>query len=130
MTEAEIKAAVRERDGQRCAECGMTAADHLARSGATLHVHRIVPGSVYSLPGCVTLCSRCHRQRHRKPNVRPHWLTFKTDTGLHDAAKRTARLLKIPLQDYIDRILRPQIERDHARVIRRIVEENKDKGRR
>jgi DNA-binding XRE family transcriptional regulator len=65
MTVAEIKAAVRERDGMRCTRCGMTNAIHLTRFGKSLHVHRIVPGSRYGLAECVTVCWHCHRQKHR-----------------------------------------------------------------
>lgn len=55
-----IKANVRQRDGMRCTRCGITAEDHIDRTGRTLDVHRIEPGSVYSLEGCITLCRKCH----------------------------------------------------------------------
>jgi hypothetical protein len=67
MTELEIKAAVRARDGFRCVDCGMTAAEHRDRYRRRLEVHRLIPGSAYSVKGTVTLCHRCHRGRHRKP---------------------------------------------------------------
>jgi hypothetical protein len=60
----EIKALVRHRDGYRCQDCGMTARRHFRRYKKTLDVHRLVPGSRYTLKGCITLCFRCHRTRH------------------------------------------------------------------
>jgi hypothetical protein len=55
-----IKAAVRFRDGLCCTECGMTQADHYKTYGTDLQVHRLVPGSPYSIEGSVTLCRSCH----------------------------------------------------------------------
>ncbi len=63
----EIKALVRHRDGYRCAECGMTAAKHIKRYGRNLDVHRLVPGSVYTVSGCVALCRKCHKKKPKSP---------------------------------------------------------------
>ncbi len=60
MTKAEVKTAVRQRDEYRCTECGMSNVDHVSRFKRQLEVHRIKPGSLYTLPGCVTLCMCCH----------------------------------------------------------------------
>lgn len=38
----------------------MTHTQHLARYGKKLDVHRVVPGSPYTVDGCVTLCRECH----------------------------------------------------------------------
>ncbi len=62
----EIKAAVRKRDGMRCGKCGMDNERHLALYGKSLDVHRLVPRSVYSLGGCVTLCRACHGTEPKK----------------------------------------------------------------
>ena len=62
-----VKAAVRERDGYRCTKCGMTDEEHRHRYGQSLHVHRVEPGSVYTLEGCVTLCVPCHGPEPRRP---------------------------------------------------------------
>lgn len=67
MTELEIKAAVRLRDGYRCTLCGMTAAEHVALYGRGLDVHRVVPGSVYNQEGCITVCRPCHGRLPKRP---------------------------------------------------------------
>jgi hypothetical protein len=57
-----VKALVRLRDGNKCVYCGLTDVEHRQRYGKDLHVHRIVPGSVYTLEGCETVCQPCHKQ--------------------------------------------------------------------
>jgi 5-methylcytosine-specific restriction endonuclease McrA len=64
----DVKAVVRHRDGYRCTECGLTALEHIERYGRTLDVHRIVPGSAYTISGCQTLCVDCHLTKPRSPN--------------------------------------------------------------
>jgi hypothetical protein len=68
MTEAETKKAVRDRDGYCCTKCGMTRAEHFAKYEKDLEVHRVVPGSEYSLEGCVTVCVACHGPMPRRPH--------------------------------------------------------------
>jgi hypothetical protein len=65
----ETKALVRHRDGYRCTDCGMTASEHFLRTGRNLDVHRLVPGSPYTIAGCVTLCRRCHRLKPKLPRL-------------------------------------------------------------
>lgn len=67
MNVAQIKEAVRKRDGYRCTECGMTREQHQKRYGCTLEVHRIVPGSAYTMEGAVTLCCSCHGPKPKRP---------------------------------------------------------------
>lgn len=66
MTEKEIaavKLAVRERD-RVCVRCGRASAQERRRWGRGLHVHRMVPGSAYTVGGCELLCKRCHCLSH------------------------------------------------------------------
>lgn len=67
MTEFQIKEAVRERDGRRCTECGIGEDEHYALHKQALHVHRINPGSPYSVEGGVTLCRKCHGPKPKSP---------------------------------------------------------------
>lgn len=59
-----LKERVRDRDDRSCVDCRKTEAESLQEFGATVHVHRLVPGSVYSEDGCVTVCQACHFRRH------------------------------------------------------------------
>lgn len=69
----DIKHAVRERDGFRCTGCGLSNEDNIARTGRQLQVHRLTPGSLYSVePGvCVTLCTKCHGPQSRRKRGQP-----------------------------------------------------------
>lgn len=67
MSVLEIKALVRFRDGNRCTECGLTNEEHLERYGRLLEVHRLTPGSPYSVKECVTLCKPCHGPKPKRP---------------------------------------------------------------
>jgi len=62
----DIKAAVRARDG-RCVHCGVTNEQHLAQYGRQLDVHRVTPGSVYTVEGTVAVCRACHGPQPRSP---------------------------------------------------------------
>jgi hypothetical protein len=63
MSELDIKAAVRARDGHKCRDCGMGSEEHLAKYGHELDVHRLLPGTEYEADWCVTLCRACHGQK-------------------------------------------------------------------
>jgi hypothetical protein len=67
LSPADIKALARHRDGYRCTECGMTAHEHLRVYRRTLDVHRVVPGTRYTVKGCVTLCKKCHKEKPKSP---------------------------------------------------------------
>jgi hypothetical protein len=38
----------------------MTSDEHQAVHGADLHVHRLIPGGIYSENSCISLCVTCH----------------------------------------------------------------------
>lgn len=59
-----VRQAVRERDGYRCVRCAVTHEDCRRRYGRGLHVHRLTPGSQYTLDGCESLCPQCHVVAH------------------------------------------------------------------
>lgn len=62
VDELELKDAVRARDGHKCVDCGATAGLR------QLDVHRLVPGSLYTIDGTVTVCRSCHKKRHAALN--------------------------------------------------------------
>ena len=62
--EMAVKRAVMERDGYRCRDCGVSKAE--LRPGM-LQVHRMRPGSRYTLKGCIALCIICHGRRPKSP---------------------------------------------------------------
>jgi hypothetical protein len=66
VTELEIKATVRDRDGFCCVACGMTNDEHKARYGRQLEVHRKTPGASYQAADCETLCIPCHGPKERR----------------------------------------------------------------
>ena len=90
LSAVKVKRLVRKRDGYRCTECGMTTQEHLERYDRLLDVHRIVPGSPYTVEGCVALCRGCHGN---KPKCQPGEndqcrLAFHLPQKMYDAFKR------------------------------------------
>jgi hypothetical protein len=65
MSDDDVKEAVRKRDGYKCPNCGCTQEDHLLLMEQQLQVHRVIPGSAYTMKGCLTLCQHCHAKAHR-----------------------------------------------------------------
>ena len=104
-----IKAAVRQRDGMRCTVCGMTNENHLAQHRQSLHVHRVVPGSLYTLSGCVSLCLADHAHAPRRKRKR----------GEKDLDNRAIHvLISQPIRDALDAYL----EGEEAPTLTRAVE--------
>lgn len=64
--EIKVKSLVRQRDNERCRDCGITSDEHIEAHGKKLHVHRIIPGTVYREDLCVTLCYACHGKKPKK----------------------------------------------------------------
>lgn len=112
-----VKAAARERDGYCCTGCGMTNAEHLKQKGVSLHVHRMKPGSVYTLDGCTTLCNRCHGQAIRRGPGEPELAVknppfqLRLDTMLHKALKRLAERNASDMSEEIRIAVRERLER-------------------
>ncbi len=67
----DIRVIVRHRDGYRCVECGMTAQEHKKKYRRTLDVHRVTPGSPYTVDGCIALCKKCHATKPKSPAGTP-----------------------------------------------------------
>lgn len=70
MTETMAKKLVREKYGNRCGRCSRTDEENIRLTGRNLHVHRLVPGSRYTVNGCILLCADCHDAAHGKKKAR------------------------------------------------------------
>ena len=94
-----IKADVRRRDGNRCVVCQIDGQTHEKRYGQILDVHRILPGSDYSIKwgSCVTLCAVCHDAIHGKG----HWGWIATDDPV-DEEQRAAWVRHSSRRDWTD----------------------------
>lgn len=67
LTVVAIKDKIRERDGYKCVQCGMTNEEHQKQFDTILHVHRMVPGTTYGSNWfCVTLCQTCHGKKPKR----------------------------------------------------------------
>jgi hypothetical protein len=86
-----VKAAVRERDGYRCTDCGMTNEEHRVQYGKSLDVHRLVPGSAYTPDGCVTLCRKCHASKPKRPAGQGECSSFRPPLDIRQAVDDMAR---------------------------------------
>ena len=67
IADRDIKALVRHRDGYVCTDCGKTLEEQLKTRNRNLEVHRVNPGSDYTIAGCVTLCFDCHLTKPTRP---------------------------------------------------------------
>lgn len=79
LTSAAIKRAVRLRDGWRCRKCGMSQEEHRRIYGKALEVHRLTPGSPYTIAGCETRCVPCHGPEPKSPPKRKAYVTVFVD---------------------------------------------------
>jgi 5-methylcytosine-specific restriction endonuclease McrA len=108
-----IKTAVRLRDGMRCTQCGLSNADHQKATGKSLHVHRLQPGSAYTVQGCISLCASCHGQAPRRaPGEQDREQTavlVALDPDMYDTLKAIAQANGRPVAWEIRRALQAHI---------------------
>jgi hypothetical protein len=65
-----LKEAIRERDGHKCKNCGLSETEH----GSKLHVHHIDSNKEnLSEINLITLCKFCHGKTHGLPESRTEW---------------------------------------------------------
>ena len=132
MSVTKVKAAVRCRDGYRCTRCGMTHEEHVARYGKTLDVHRVVPGSVYTEPACVTLCRKCHGPQPRCPRGCgwPPKLIIDTEEDVRLAVKLAANKADVGLSELVNEILRKALAAEIEDAKKYVPRRRKPKGER
>jgi hypothetical protein len=109
-----VKAAVRERDNHCCAECGLTADEHYERYGQGLAVHRVVPGSAYTVQGCVTLCRACHKGKPKSepiPGNAADLIQVRAEPAWIDRVNAEAERLGLSLSAYIRLAVNERLER-------------------
>ncbi len=118
MNVLEIKAAVRERDGNRCAECGMLNEQHVERYGSILEVHRVIPGSEYSLEAgaCVTLCIPCHGPKPKRPHGSSPWRYLAMDGDLYHDLSIIAAALGLTVPEYVEDVVAAARDRDMSKA--------------
>lgn len=117
MTELEVKAAVRARDGNRCTECGMTFEEHEQRYGSDLDVHRLTPRSRYTLEGCVTLCKSCHgpKPKHSNGPKQPTVMfQARHSEEFMERVKAAAERLNISAASYIRMVVTQRMDQDNV----------------
>lgn len=111
-TEIDIKAAVRKRDGFRCVDCGISQSRYKKSRGGQLDVHRLDPGSVYYMGGCITLCRTCHRKRHKEVGKEP--VRFRLDSRRLHQARMMAAITGEGLPGIVDRALAKLMDSEFA----------------
>lgn len=124
MTRAEVVDAVRERDGQACVRCGLTAAEHIERHGRTLQVHRKEPGSLYTLDGCETLCCDCHAPEPKRGRGEPDAEKTRVTIGVrlsvspqtHAALRVLAARCRMSMARYCETLVEQAVATGHTVV--------------
>ena len=112
LSKADVKALVRHRDGYCCTQCGMTARDHLRRYGRTLDVHRLIPGSRYSVKGCVSLCRGCHAPKPKSPRGTASVRMARIKSALLEQAQILADRDATTITEVVNRAVREMLERE------------------
>lgn len=130
MSASTIKEDVRTRDNFRCTECGMMQEEHIALYGKRLEVHRKVPGSPYTLEGCVTLCRTCHypkpRRRHGQRQIEEG--ISKIPSDLMWDIRIVASVLGESVPEYIARVVREALKKDMPRAAKLFAKQAENAG--
>jgi hypothetical protein len=109
----------------------MTATEHIALFQRKLHVHRKVPGSPYSVEGCITVCIPCHgplpRSRRGSRPVAKIPKSVLTDVRTLAAFHRQDA--NVFLTDLLEPILQKKMAEMSAEIARRTKQERKFHGR-
>lgn len=128
----QVKTAVRARDGFACTKCGRSNVEHKATTGRQLEVHRVQPGTPYTVEQCVTLCHSCHTSEPKSPIGSADMacgeptVRFRLSPELHSRVEATAARLGLSFSSLLRLMIRehlPEYE-DRAEAIRR--RENKE----
>ncbi len=113
MPAREVKISVRKRDRYRCVECGMTAQEHLEQFDRNLEVHRVVPGSVYTVDGCITLCRICHNGKPKSPRgSKLGWRMVRIRRIFLPFVEQAIEENSQTLTEWVNQAVREQLERD------------------
>jgi hypothetical protein len=119
-----IKMSVRERDGNRCVDCGFSP----GAGQDNLHVHRLIPGSQYTVDGCIAVCPKCHARRHQKPGNPPRKATTPKPTAsiqvygsarLKDLIGEAADKEGFPLSEYVARVMAEHLGHPELKIVPR-----------
>lgn len=111
MSTETLKAIIRQRDGFLCTDCGCTNAEHLKKYGYQLDVHRITPGSEYSMEGCVTLCRQCHGKKPKRRRYHNRVQSVNVERELIRKARLVAAYREIPLAEFLSETLRGPVSK-------------------
>lgn len=115
MNVLDIKAAVRARDGHKCVDCGLSGVEYFRSHHRLLDVHRLIPGSVYAVADCVTVCKKCHKARHKKTPRQTKAIKISAD--LLSSVRIVAATQGVSIREYLSNTLRPLVERDFEEML-------------
>jgi 5-methylcytosine-specific restriction endonuclease McrA len=103
MSLDDIRDAIRERDGFRCTQCGLSQEEHIVRHGRKLDIHRKTPGTYAIEDRCVSLCIPCHSRipNRKKMGHRTVSLPVAFEAPLKELARRLGVAVPYVIRDAI-----------------------------